>query len=221
MWGKQAGGIIQEGSAKDLQRMKEGTVMKEQGCSISEAAKRSGVESYVLRYWEEEGILHVRRNRKGHRCYTEAEFAEIHEIQRLKEEGLSLKEIREVQIRNGEGSPLENTEERSSGQQAAAEAERWEITSPETVKTLDTPILSKQPVQTDKETEKKKEKEQQFYQILERVVKEVALTRNREARYRRLDEAIRRQQNTRRMIAATEEAKEADKKKRHMKKRPE
>lgn len=195
--------------------------MKEQGCSISEAAKRSGVESYVLRYWEEEGILHVRRNRKGHRCYTEAEFAEIREIQRLKEEGLSLKEIREVQIRNGQGSPLEHTEERSSGQQAAAEAAQREITSPETVKTLDTPILSKQPVQADKETEKKKEKEQQFYQILERVVKEVALTRNREARYRRLDEAIRRQQNTRRMIAATEEAKETDKKKRHMKKRPE
>ena len=195
--------------------------MKEQGCSISEAAKRSGVESYVLRYWEEEGILHVRRNRKGHRCYTEAEFAEIREIQRLKEEGLSLKEIREVQIRNGEGSPLEHTEERSSGQQAAAEAAQREITSPETVKTLDTPILSKQPVQAEKETEKKKEKEQQFYQILERVVKEVALTRNREARYRRLDETIRRQQNTRRMIAATEEAKETDKKKRHMKKRPE
>ena len=71
--------------------------MREQGCSISEAAKKSGVESYVLRYWEEEGILHVQRNHKGHRCYTEAEFAEIHEIQRLKEEGLSLKEIREVQ----------------------------------------------------------------------------------------------------------------------------
>ena len=195
--------------------------MKEQGCSISEAAKRSGVESYVLRYWEEEGILHVRRNRKGHRCYTEAEFAEIREIQRLKEEGLSLKEIREVQIRNGQGSPLEHTEERSSGQQAAAEVVGREKVLPEAVKALDPPVLPEQPVQAEKETEKKKEKEQQFYQILERVVKEVALTRNREARYRRLDETIRRQQNTRRMIAATEEAKETDKKKRHMKKRPE
>ena len=60
------------------------------------------------------------------------------------------------------------------------------------------------------------QKKQQFYQILERVVREVVLTRNREARYHRLDEAIRRQQNTRRMIAATEE-KETEKRKKHMK----
>lgn len=187
--------------------------MKEQGCSISEAAKRSGVESYVLRYWEEEGILHVRRNHKGHRCYTEDEFAEIREIQRLKAEGLSLKEIREVQVQNGQGSQLEHVDKEMSGQHTETESVGREIVLPEVERALDTPVLLRQQMQAEKETEKKKEMEQQFYQILERVVKEVALTRNREARYRRLDEAIRRQQNTRRMIAAAEEIKETEKRK--------
>ena len=205
--------------------MKEGTVMKEQGCSISEAAKRSGVESYVLRYWEEEGILHVRRNRKGHRCYTDAEFAEIREIQRLKEEGLSLKEILGVQIQNGQQntqqSIQENEEVYTGGQEintgAAQAGENLQETKV-SAKRQETPL---QVVEKSENTGDRQKKEQQFYQILERVVKEVALTRNREARYRRLDEAIRRQQNTRRMIAATEEAKETEKRKKHMKKRPE
>ena len=197
--------------------------MKEQGCSISEAAKRSGVESYVLRYWEEEGILHVRRNRKGHRCYTEAEFAEIREIQRLKEEGLSLKEIREVQIQNGQNRPqkdvVKENEEQWTVNATVQQEQIQQNVKPD-------PVMQTKNVQDTVSTEKngvgeKEEKEREFYQILERVVKEVALTRNREARYRRLDEAIRRQQNTRRMIAATEEAKEMEKKNRYMKKRPE
>ena len=57
------------------------------------------------------------------------------------------------------------------------------------------------------------EKEQQFYVILERLVKEISLTRNREARYRRLDEAIRRQQESRRMTAASQEKSEHAKRK--------
>lgn len=163
--------------------------MKEQGCSISEAAKQSGVESYVLRYWEEEGILHVRRNRKGHRCYTEAEFAQIREIQRLKEEGLSLKEIREQQI--------QMRKEAAGGQDAVLPAENKAIEYEEKTAVCFSPAVL--------EVSEKQKKQQLFFQILERVTDEVAMTRSREERYRKLDEAIRRQQKTRRMIAATRE----------------
>ncbi len=181
--------------------------MREQGCSISEAAKKSGVESYVLRYWEEEGILHVQRNHKGHRCYTEAEFAEIHEIQRLKEEGLSLKEIREVQ---------QQKERKKSQEISSVQTQNLSVAG----EVLKAEMLQEKCQGTIHGKDEENQKKQQFYQILERVVREVALTRNREARYHRLDEAIRRQQNTRRMIAATEE-KENEKRKKHMKKRPE
>ncbi len=149
--------------------------MKEKGCSISEAVKRSGVEAYVLRYWEEEGLLKVPRNAKGHRVYTEAEFAAIGSIQKLKKEGLSLKDIRKAQTHSKEESQ-EKTPQRENTQQ-------------------------------------EDEKKQQFYRILERVVKEVAVSRSREARYRRLDEAIRRQQEVRKMTAAAEEKKTQDRKK--------
>lgn len=142
--------------------------MGEKGCSISEAAKRSGVEAYVLRYWEEEGLLKVPRNAKGHRCYTEAEFAAIRSIQEMKKEGLSLKDIRDVK---------EHPEH----------------------------LPEKVTAQPPEEHKTEEEKKQQFYVILERLVKEISLTRNREARYRRLDEAIRRQQESRKLTAVTEE----------------
>lgn len=152
--------------------------MGEKGCSISEAAKRSGVEAYVLRYWEEEGLLKVPRNAKGHRCYTEAEFAAIRSIQEMKKEGLSLKDIRDV--KEHPKHPTEKIQEQKT------EAQRTEAQKTETQRT-------------------EEEKKQQFYVILERLVKEISLTRNREARYRRLDEAIRRQQESRKMTAVTEE----------------
>ena len=38
---------------------------------ISEAAKLVGVESHVLRYWEEELELDIGRTEQGHRYYTE------------------------------------------------------------------------------------------------------------------------------------------------------
>ena len=37
---------------------------------ISDAAKQVKVESHVLRYWEEELHLPIKRNELGHRYYT-------------------------------------------------------------------------------------------------------------------------------------------------------
>ena len=38
---------------------------------ISDAAKEVKVESHVLRYWEEELRLPIKRNELGHRYYTQ------------------------------------------------------------------------------------------------------------------------------------------------------
>ena len=38
---------------------------------ISDAAKKVEVEAHVLRYWEEELGLPIKRNELGHRYYTE------------------------------------------------------------------------------------------------------------------------------------------------------
>lgn len=61
---------------------------------ISDAAKQVQVESHVLRYWEEELKLPIKRNELGHRYYTEEDIARFKEVRDLKERGLQLKAIR-------------------------------------------------------------------------------------------------------------------------------
>lgn len=63
---------------------------------ISEAAKKVQVESHVLRYWEEELQLPIKRNEMGHRYYTEQDVKQLQKIKALKEQGLQLKAIRTV-----------------------------------------------------------------------------------------------------------------------------
>ncbi len=63
---------------------------------ISEMAKKVEVEAHVLRYWEEELKLPVRRNEMGHRYYTKNDIEKFREIKRLKEKGLQLRAIKTV-----------------------------------------------------------------------------------------------------------------------------
>ena len=61
---------------------------------ISEAAKQVQVESHVLRYWEEELGLHIGRTEMGHRYYTKDDIQLFLCIQKLKNEGLLLRELK-------------------------------------------------------------------------------------------------------------------------------
>ncbi len=75
---------------------------------ISDAAKQVQVESHVLRYWEEELELPIKRNELGHRYYTEEDIAMFKEVRDLKERGLQLKAIRTLLSREVKGKePLE------------------------------------------------------------------------------------------------------------------
>ncbi len=61
---------------------------------ISDAAKQVQVESHVLRYWEEELGLPIKRNEMGHRYYTQEDIERFREVRDLKDRGLQLKAIR-------------------------------------------------------------------------------------------------------------------------------
>lgn len=67
---------------------------------ISDAAAMAGVESHVLRYWEEELDLTIPRNEMGHRYYTRENIQEFQKIKELKEQGYQLKAIRFI-LHNG------------------------------------------------------------------------------------------------------------------------
>lgn len=73
---------------------------KEKIYLITDASKQVEVESHVLRYWEDELKLPVKRNELGHRYYTEEDIMEFREIKKLKEQGLQLKAIRMI-LKNG------------------------------------------------------------------------------------------------------------------------
>lgn len=63
---------------------------------ISDAAKQVEVEAHVLRYWEDELKLPVKRNEMGHRYYTQEDIRLFQRIKEWKEQGLQLKAIRNM-----------------------------------------------------------------------------------------------------------------------------
>ena len=63
---------------------------------ISEASKRVNVETHVLRHWEEELGLEIGRTEMGHRYYTEEDVRLFTCIKELKEQGMLLKELKEL-----------------------------------------------------------------------------------------------------------------------------
>lgn len=63
---------------------------------ISDAAKEVKVESHVLRYWEEELHLPIKRNELGHRYYTAEDVERFKQIKGMKERGLQLKAIKMI-----------------------------------------------------------------------------------------------------------------------------
>ncbi|MBO5146606.1 MAG: MerR family transcriptional regulator [Lachnospiraceae bacterium] len=83
---------------------KEFNVVKEKYL-INEAAKEVHVESHVLRYWEEELELPIRRNEQGHRVYTQEDIDRFITIKNLKDQGLQLKAVKTLleQVHSDDG----------------------------------------------------------------------------------------------------------------------
>lgn len=285
---------------------------------ISEAAKKAGVESHVLRYWEEELSLPIARNEMGHRYYTKQDIQIFLSIKELKRRGFQLKTIKELVPKLEETAYTENIATGDSGgitrateknrkklRRQRSQQKKEEIKNqaelkdkqsdtnapkkPEPVKAektktpsgvkvvvhrKDQPIkpsakIQEQPAvrikigdravspaQADSKPEvkqsvekqepaavkpaeqkaeksqrgqaaavQKSEKEQQsekpktdqrqdeFYQIMERLIQQLSVPNRSEDRFKRLDAAIRKHQYSRRLVAATEEQGKKRKKK--------
>ena len=70
-------------------------------------------------------------------------------------------------------------------------------------------FLTEQSFEKKEEKQKRRSeqptKEERFQAIMERLIHDIELKERKEGRYRRLDEAIRRHQQSRKMVAATQE----------------
>lgn len=80
--------------------------MGEKRYIISDASKMLGVESHVLRYWEEELNVVIPRNEMGHRYYTDNHINLLKNVRDLKNQGYSLRTIKmmltDPDVREGE-----------------------------------------------------------------------------------------------------------------------
>ena len=59
-------------------------MMQKEFYLINEAAKEVQVEAHVLRYWEEELGLPIKRNAKGHRLYSDEDVQRFIKVKKLK-----------------------------------------------------------------------------------------------------------------------------------------
>ncbi len=68
--------------------------MKSSGEAIGDAAARFGLETHVLRHWEEAGLLRPARDAAGRRRFRDDDLVRIAVILRNKAAGMSLDQIR-------------------------------------------------------------------------------------------------------------------------------
>lgn len=62
--------------------------------TIGVFSKRTGISAYTLRYYEKKGLIRVARDTSGRRDYSEADVEWARFLQRLKDTGMLLRDIR-------------------------------------------------------------------------------------------------------------------------------
>ena len=170
----------------------------EQTLFISDAAKKVHVEAHVLRYWEEELELPIKRNELGHRYYTEEDVKRFQEIRELKERGLQLKAIRLI-LKNGKLDRLadgENTQAEKAvsaaktAEKMPADAQHGKKTV-EVLKTAEKVTGEVEPIKTTSVLgeESREEKAARLQWLLKQLFREV-LQENNEAMCREVRESI-------------------------------
>lgn len=99
--------------------------MSERKYTIKEASELVGVEAHVLRYWEEELDMNIKRNDMGHRYYEENDVKLLKKVKELKDRGIQLKAIKELVRKMYEilenGKPAEESQEQSTKKRGQAD----------------------------------------------------------------------------------------------------
>ncbi len=139
---------------------------------ISDAAKQVKVESHVLRYWEEELHLPIKRNELGHRYYTKEDVERFKEIKSMKERGLQLKAIKMI-LKDGKLDVL--PEEKTEKEAAAAPRMAIEIVDETVKKTVSSPAQ-----ETSLTGENREEKVKRLQWILQQMIREAVRENNQE-----------------------------------------
>ena len=139
---------------------------------ISDAAKQVKVESHVLRYWEEELHLPIKRNELGHRYYTKEDVERFKEIKSMKERGLQLKAIKMI-LKDGK---LDVLPEKKTEKDAP-------VTPRMAIEIVDETVKKTAPVPTQETSlsgENREEKVKRLQWILQQMIREAVRENNQE-----------------------------------------
>ena len=107
--------------------------------TIGEISKITNISTYTLRYYEKKGLIQVKRDSVGRRCYEHSDIEWIKFIQRLKETGMLLKDIEKYATLRYEGNktmPERLTMLEKHRQYVLCQHQKWE----EYLKNLDNKI---------------------------------------------------------------------------------
>ncbi len=135
--------------------------MKETYYQIKEAAAKVGVESHVLRYWEEELKMDIHRNEMGHRYYTEKDIEVLSKVRDLKEKGLQLKAIRNY---------LEMRRKQITEKQVKKDNQIAAVAMSETDKEQENETAKNEMIPVHQRALTNEEKMEQFQQIMNRIL---------------------------------------------------
>lgn len=172
---------------------------------ISDAARRVGVETHVLRNWEEELEVEIGRTELGHRYYTEKTISLFQKVKELREKGFQLKaikvlisEIQKKEEAKAKDEEVNNKEEEHSVEVLPVPVDLDKI---EKFENIVGEVVKRALQENNVELENR---------ISDTVVREMELLmqireEREEERYRHLDETIRMYQKKRQMVAATSE----------------
>lgn len=149
---------------------------------ISDAAKEVKVESHVLRYWEEELRLPIKRNELGHRYYTQEDVERFRQIKAMKERGLQLKAIKMI-LKDGrlDVLPQENFTEKVGGE-SNIERERTLNADAELHSSMPIDVVAVRDAESENEGGYREETGKQFHEPMERRTAETPESREEKAR---------------------------------------
>ena len=158
-----------------------GMKMMQEMLLISEAAKQVEVETHVLRYWEEELQLPIKRNNMGHRYYTWDDVRQFKEIKVLKEQGLPLKAIRSILEKEKKESEPEKEKQEGVSGSSIAEEHADDISLSAEEKAMDYLIGKKQKyIISLSEKESREEKANRLQYLLQHMIAECVKNANQE-----------------------------------------
>lgn len=144
---------------------------------ISDAAKQVKVESHVLRYWEEELHLPIKRNELGHRYYTKEDVERFKEIKSMKERGLQLKAIKMI-LKDGRLDVLPEEREKEP---VEARKEPAEVRTPHmAIEIVDKPMDKGMPEKEGLQSESREEKAKRLQWILQQLIREAVRENNQD-----------------------------------------